>query len=73
MNRIVVIEDDPTILRGLADNLRAESYDVMTAANGEDGYRIVREQSPDLVILDLMLPRMNGYDVCRQLRRHGYP
>jgi serine phosphatase RsbU (regulator of sigma subunit) len=71
MNRIVVIEDDPAILRGLADNLRAESYDVLTASDGEDGYRMVREKQPDLVILDLMLPRLNGYDVCRQIRRHG--
>jgi serine phosphatase RsbU (regulator of sigma subunit) len=71
MNRIVVIEDDPAILRGLADNLRAESYDVLTASDGEDGYRMVCEKQPDLVILDLMLPSMNGYDVCRQIRRHG--
>jgi len=69
MNRIVVIEDDPAILRGLADNLRLESYDVLTAANGEVGYRLVREHQPDLVILDLMLPGMNGYDVCGQIRR----
>jgi len=71
MNRIVVIEDDPAILRGLSDSLRFESYDVLTAANGEDGYRLVREKQPDLVILDLMLPGMNGYDVCRQIRGHG--
>ncbi|HEX4997288.1 MAG TPA: SpoIIE family protein phosphatase [Terriglobia bacterium] len=71
MNRIVVIEDDPAILCGLADNLRAESYDVLTAADGADGYRLVREKQPDLVILDLMLPGLNGYEVCRQMRRHG--
>jgi two-component system, sensor histidine kinase ChiS len=71
MNRIVVIEDDPAILRGLATSLRAESYDVRTSANGDDGYRMVREQQPDMVILDLMLPGMNGYDICREMRRHG--
>src|SRR5215475_4622392 len=71
MNRIVVIEDDPAILRGLSDSLRFESYDVLTAANGEDGYRLVREKQPDLVILDLMLPGKNGYDVCREIRGHG--
>ena len=71
MNRIVVIEDDPAILRGLADTLRSESYDVLTATDGEDGYRMVREHQPDLVILDLMLPGMNGYDVCKQIRHHG--
>src|SRR5438093_6478765 len=71
MNRIVVIEDDTAIRRGLADTLRSESYDVLTASDGEDGYRMVRERQPDLVILDLMLPGMNGYDICRQIRRHG--
>src|SRR5215831_12187012 len=71
MNRVVVIEDDPAILRGLADVLRAESYDVATAADGEAGYRLALESRPDLVILDLMLPRMNGYDVCRSIRSHG--
>src|SRR5215467_7989817 len=71
MNRIVVIEDDPAILRGLADALRSEPYDVLTADDGEDGYRMVRDSQPDLVILDLMLPRMNGYDICRQVRGHG--
>src|SRR5262245_2464834 len=69
MNRIVVIEDDPAILRGLADNLRLESYDVLTASDGEGGYRLVREHRPDLVILDVMLPGMNGFDVCGQIRR----
>ena len=71
MNRIMVIEDDPAILRGLAMNLRLESYDVLTASRGDEGYRMVQQEQPDLVILDLMLPGMNGYDVCRQLRRHG--
>src|SRR5262249_26355003 len=64
-------EDDPAILRGLADSLRGESFDVLTAADGENGYRLVQEKSPDLVILDLMLPGMNGYEVCRQIRGHG--
>jgi DNA-binding response OmpR family regulator len=71
MNRIVVIEDDPSILRGLTDTLRAESYDVLSAADGEDGYHLALDEQPDLVILDLMLPRMNGYDICREIRRHG--
>ena len=71
MNRIVVIEDDPAILTGLEAMLRSESYDVLTAGNGEDGYRLVQERQPDLVILDLMLPKMNGYEICGQIRRHG--
>jgi len=71
MNRIVVIEDDPAILRGLTDNLRAQSYEVLTASDGNDGYRLVRDQQPDLVILDLTLPGMNGFEVCGQMRRSG--
>jgi serine phosphatase RsbU (regulator of sigma subunit) len=71
MNRIVVIEDDTAILRGLARALRAESYDVLTASDGGEGYRMVRDRRPDLVILDLMLPGMNGYDICREMRGHG--
>jgi sigma-B regulation protein RsbU (phosphoserine phosphatase) len=72
MNRILVIEDDPAILRGLADNLRHESYDVLTAADGERGYELIRENQPDLVILDLMLPGLDGYGVCRRIRRDGF-
>src|SRR5262245_10909810 len=71
MNRIVVIEDDPAIRSGLETTLRSEAYDVMSAANGEDGYRLVRERQPDLVILDVMLPKMDGYEICGEIRRHG--
>ena len=71
MHRIVVIEDDPVLLRGLKDNLRLESYDVLTAIDGEDGYRLVHEKQPDLVILDLTLPRLDGYEVCERMRRNG--
>ena len=71
MTSILVVEDDPAILRGLKDNLLAESYEVLTAPDGEVGYRLICEQKPDLVILDLMLPRMSGYEVCRKLREEG--
>ena len=71
MSRILVVEDDPAILRGLADNLKFESYEVLTASDGEAAYRIIREKSLDLVILDLMLPRMSGYEVCRKVRAEG--
>jgi len=71
MTRVLIVEDDPAILRGLKDNLVAESYEVLTAADGESGYRLIREQKPDLVILDLMLPRMSGYEVCRRVRADG--
>ena len=71
MSRILVVEDDPAILRGLADNLRFESHEVLTASDGEDGYRLMREKNPDLVILDLMLPRLSGYELCRKVRAEG--
>jgi DNA-binding response OmpR family regulator len=71
MSRVLVIEDDPAILRGLVVNLREDSYDVITASDGEAGYRLAREKAPDLIVLDLMLPRMSGYEVCRKLRADG--
>jgi len=71
MSRILVIEDDPAILRGLADNLKFESYEVLTATDGEAGYRLLREKKPDLIILDLMLPKLSGYEVCRKVRSEG--
>ncbi|HEY2015394.1 MAG TPA: response regulator transcription factor [Bryobacteraceae bacterium] len=71
MSTILVIEDDPAILRGLADNLRYEAYEVLTTTNGEAGLAAVRESKPDLLILDLMLPKMSGYEVCRKLRAEG--
>jgi DNA-binding response OmpR family regulator len=71
MSTILVIEDDPAILRGLTDNLKFESYQVFSAVNGEAGLEAVRRHKPDLVILDLMLPRVSGYEVCRKLRAEG--
>ncbi|BDC50025.1 DNA-binding response regulator [Bryobacterales bacterium F-183] len=70
-NRILVVEDEPAILRGLQDNLRMESFDVLTASDGESGYRMALEAKPDLIILDLMLPKMSGYEICRKLRGDG--
>ncbi len=66
--RILVIDDEPQMLRGLRDNLEIEGYDVTTAANGEEGLAKALGVRPDLVILDLMLPRKSGFDVCRELR-----
>ena len=71
MKRILIIEDDLAILRGLKDNLEYESYEVLTATDGEQGYSLMLEKKPDLVILDLMLPRMSGYEICRKARKEG--
>lgn len=71
MTKVLIVEDDPAILRGLADNLRFEKYDVLTATDGEAGYRLQHTQNPDLIVLDLMLPRMTGLELCRKLRTEG--
>lgn len=71
MSRILIVEDDPAILRGLKDNHEYESYDVVTARDGELGYRLIQEQRPDLIVLDLMLPKMDGYELCRRIRSEG--
>ena len=68
MSRILIVEDEPALLRALADGFRFESYEVLTAADGETAYKLAHEKNPHLVILDLMLPRMSGYEVCRRLR-----
>ena len=72
MSLILVIEDDTAILRGLTDSLRFEKYDVLTASDGEAGFRLALERKPDLVILDLMLPNMGGFEICRKLRAGGF-
>jgi DNA-binding response OmpR family regulator len=71
MSRVLIVEDDPSILRGLADNLRFEGYEVLTATDGQTGYRTLQAEKPDLVLLDLMLPGMNGYELCRKARAEG--
>ena len=71
MTRVLVIEDDPSILRGLKDNLGFEGYQVFSAVDGEEGYRFHRVHKPDLIVLDLMLPRMSGLELCRRLRAEG--
>ncbi len=71
MSRILIVEDEPALLRAVADNFRFESYEVIEAADGESGYQKAVQQNPDLIILDIMLPRMSGYDVCRRLRAEG--
>ena len=71
MTMVLVVEDDPAILRGIADNLGFEGYEVVTAANGTVGARLLREVRPDLAILDVMLPGANGYDICRHARKEG--
>jgi DNA-binding response OmpR family regulator len=66
--RVLIVEDDPTLLRGLRDNFEFEGYHVTTAADGEAGLKAALGGLHDLIILDLMLPKVNGYEICRYLR-----
>lgn len=69
---VVLIEDDPSISAGLQMNLQAEGYRVSVAADGETGLALAQRGDVDLVVLDVMLPRMNGFEILRQLRREGH-
>ncbi len=71
MKRILIIEDDMSILKGLKDVLMFKSYDVFTATDGASGYEMAVEKNPDLIILDIMLPKMDGYTLCKKLRDAG--
>ena len=65
---VLIVEDDPTLLRGLKDNFERRGYTVQTASNGEVGLRLALESGVDLVVLDIMLPGINGFEICRQVR-----
>jgi DNA-binding response OmpR family regulator len=67
--RVLVIEDEPDIARGLRDALEFEGFDVTSTGLGRDGIKLVRDRGPDMVILDLMLPDINGFAVCEEIRK----
>ena len=68
MTRILIVEDEPAMVSGLRDNFEFEGYEVITAADGLEGLGRALKDSPDLVVLDVMMPRMSGLDVCKQLK-----
>ena len=69
--RILIVEDEPVMLLGLTDTFTAKGYEVLTARDGQTGLELAIEGNPELILLDIMLPRVNGYEVCRAIRARG--
>ncbi len=72
MSKILIVEDEPDMVLGLKDNFEFEGYEVLTASDGQAGLERARSQKPDLVVLDIMLPRLSGLEVCKTLRGEGF-
>ena len=68
MTKILIVEDEPNMVAGLRDNFEFEGYEVLTAYDGEEGLQRALSDSPDLLVLDVMMPKMSGLEVCKQLR-----
>ena len=66
--RILIVDDEPSIVRAVKDEMAFEGFEVDSAVDGPSGLRRARESRPDVLLLDLMLPGMNGFEICRQLR-----
>jgi len=71
MRTVLIVEDDPTMLRGLEDNFKIKGYYVLTALDGKQGLETALRERPDLILLDIMLPELNGYEVCSHVREKG--
>jgi len=71
MTKILIVEDEESILVALGDNLKMEGYEVDSAVNGEEGLSMAKAGKYELIILDIMLPRMDGFEVCKRLRQAG--
>jgi DNA-binding response OmpR family regulator len=70
-SRILIVEDEPALMRGLKDTFAGQGCHVLEAHDGEAGLRLALSALPDLVLLDIMLPKVNGYEICRAIREHG--
>src|SRR6266545_3124006 len=66
--RILIVEDEPAMVAGLRDNFEYEGYEVISAGDGAEGLERALAEEPDLIVLDVMMPRMSGLDVCKQLK-----
>ena len=71
MEKVLIVEDEPDMVMGLKDNLEIEGYQVLTATDGLAGLDVALNSCPDLILLDIMLPKLNGFEVCKQLRQKG--
>ena len=71
MIKILIVEDEPNMRMGLRDNLEFEGYEVSIAEDGEKGLKLIREHQFNLIILDVMMPKMSGFDVCKTIRKEG--
>ena len=67
--KILIVEDDPSFSRAISHIIEKEGYDVITASNGMAGLRMAKDENPDLLILDVMLPGLDGFEICHQLRQ----
>lgn len=72
MNKILIIEDDPAVSKGLEISLKKEKYETLIEADGEKGYQTALKIKPELILLDIMLPNKNGFDICKDLRLSGH-
>jgi len=72
MPRILIVDDEPEMVRGLEDNLRFEGYQTVAAGDGKRGLALALSEAPDLILLDVMMPGMSGWDLCRELRQRGF-
>ncbi len=71
MTHVLVVDDDPKLRSALTRALRLEGYDVDAASNGQVAYQVIQDEPPDAVVLDVMMPEMDGLTLCRQIRRDG--
>lgn len=69
--RILIVEDEPVLARGLKDAFTTRGFEVLTATDGASGLDLAFGKSPDLILLDIMLPKVNGYEICRMVREQG--
>lgn len=66
--RILIVDDEPDMMEAIKFRLEESKYEVLMATDGEEGLKRAREEKPDLIILDLIIPKVNGYDICRKLK-----